>query len=418
MNNHNLLKNLLYSDVFASPFQNMSAGHIKTGYKRESVYFDNREAQKDHLDRWRMPGLYSSIMQMSILSYYIGKEKITETNKIEEIIVQIFNSPERAFETLRFPTGCIRNFVLPYNAEIQKVNIYPCSVSVLLTSVYSAAIAPKKITPAQLFFFLAIFTCNSDCAAAVLFFDTVVRRLEYSESLSYYAISEDSINEIISKKNEILPAAFSFGINSDSVEKSIHHLLIIMSYYSKYDIIEAQDKHLNYVNTLFQTPVKRLTIDHPLILIPFAISLAEKSKEDSAYLPEMCSLEGGETILLSCLTSILRNDIDISEFDKKYQNRLVNKNLISKTIDAIVKSRVPIKQIIDFFDNENKLTEKENETRLSITKHVKKKTKEKPKKSKITREQELSQHIVESWTKRDKSRWKKERRRMKENDEE
>ena len=62
------------------------------------------------------------------------------------------------------------------------------------------------------------------------------------------------------------------------------------------------------------------------------------------------------------------------------------------------------------------MKKKELEELKAKLKHVKKKQKKAPP-TRAEKEKELARHAVESWTKYDKARWKKERRRHDKNDE-
>jgi hypothetical protein len=66
--------------------------------------------------------------------------------------------------------------------------------------------------------------------------------------------------------------------------------------------------------------------------------------------------------------------------------------------------------INNFFQSESSLTRKEIEEYQSKLKHYKKP--EKLTNNRKTLEEKMAQHIVESWTKTDKAKWKKEKKQF------
>ena len=91
--------------------------------------------------------------------------------------------------------------------------------------------------------------------------------------------------------------------------------------------------------------------------------------------------------------------------------------LPEKTVlDALAAGAVSPEALDDFIRSEASLTGKEQEELKARLRHTKKKQRSGPR-TRAEKEKELARHVVESWTKYDRARWKKERQRHDKNDE-
>ncbi len=82
-------------------------------------------------------------------------------------------------------------------------------------------------------------------------------------------------------------------------------------------------------------------------------------------------------------------------------------------MDSVLKEKITEEIIQDFISGEASLSAKETEEKNAKLKHVKIKIKKK--KSRHEMEKELSNHVVESWTKFDRAKWRKKLDREREN---
>ncbi|MFW6367018.1 MAG: hypothetical protein ACOC2H_11165, partial [Spirochaetota bacterium] len=192
------------------------------------------------------------------------------------------------------------------------------------------------------------------------------------------------------------------------------HIQAVVSCYTDSGLgPHAEKSHIAYVDSLMHSPVTRVTIDHPLILPFYAIVLALDERYNSGSLPGSAVVSGGETGLAAALAcQLLPDGVALAESYPFLADDLVNKKQIQKIVPRIASGRCTMDEMTLFFDGEQKLSGKEREERAVLMKHARKKAPVRRKKdTRRDREEQLSKHVVESWTKRDKARWKREQRR-------
>ena len=62
-----IILSVIAGDALGSPLEGMSRGHIKSCFGPLSGYADPEPALKGKMDRWKKPGLYSSISQFMLM---------------------------------------------------------------------------------------------------------------------------------------------------------------------------------------------------------------------------------------------------------------------------------------------------------------------------------------------------------------
>jgi hypothetical protein len=91
-----------------------------------------------------------------------------------------------------------------------------------------------------------------------------------------------------------------------------------------------------------------------------------------------------------------------------YTGSIVNKKRLSAMISRIAEDKNKASMISEIYDSEPGLTSKEIEEHRAKNRNNPV-SREKKIKTRGEIESELSKHVVESWTKVDKAKWKKER---------
>ncbi len=415
----NLLYNTIYTDAFTRPFSGMSAGHIKAHYSGISGYFNSEEAYKDHPERWTKPGLYGWITQLGLFCVSAGKMRFIEKNDIVHLLETCIGTPENRMRVVRGNDLCVQDFLHRDKHDNETVILRPGCSPVLLSVLFSLSIAPKKPAMKQIIRFTAHFTRNSDTVAASLLWDRIVRSVEYYDN-SLFTAADKELAALLQDRENIQPLCFSNGIHPDGVEQSLRHFQAVLRYYIENGIEGGKKSHILYVNSLLKSPVTRVTIDHPLLLPFHAITLAEMykngdggNKNRDTHILSAAIEEGGESGLAAVMALLLCNDENFTDEYPFLAEDLVNKK---KIIQYAQKSAAGLTEaeLAEFFTAEQKLTAKEEEERNAILKHAKKKpAKKRPPKGRKRVEEQLSAHIVESWTKKDKARYKREQRKQK-----
>ncbi len=153
-------------------------------------------------------------------------------------------------------------------------------------------------------------------------------------------------------------------------------------------------------------------MDHPFALYPYALLLIKTWKGEMVDFLHFCARQGGSTTVLTCIAAIISYAYSEDSFiPETLEKNLVNKKFIDRLAAELNGNNAPAGMLAEFIAAEAGLTNKENEELKAKLKHQKH-PKDRTPKTRQTREKELSTHIVESWTKIDKARWKKDRKKF------
>jgi hypothetical protein len=148
-------------------------------------------------------------------------------------------------------------------------------------------------------------------------------------------------------------------------------------------------------------------VNNPVFQIPYAAFLADYFNTISETIFLKVPLEGGYASSLTCYSAIfdlfLANPKPIPSI---LTDNLINKKELSAFIESVANDKKFKLTISDFLKSEIQLTSKSNEENLSLNKSLHF-IPPKSKKSNIKNEENLAKHIVESWTKIDKAKWRK-----------
>jgi hypothetical protein len=118
--------------------------------------------------------------------------------------------------------------------------------------------------------------------------------------------------------------------------------------------------------------------------------------------------EGGASSSLTAVSAALTTAYHEVQMPEIYADSIVNKKRLSIIIGWIAEDKNRTSIIPEIYASEPGLTLKEIEEHKSKNKNNPV-SKEKKVKSRGEMESVLSKHVVESWTKMDKAKWKKER---------
>ncbi|MFW5808273.1 MAG: hypothetical protein ACOCWH_04380 [Spirochaetota bacterium] len=408
------LYNIIHADAFASAFAGMSGGHVRSFYRGMTGFYDTAEAVKDHPHRWKKPGLYGLISQLALLASYAGAARTVGKTEMADLLQTVLGTPEERVQTIRGNDPCVSEFLMLDRTSGDAVYLHPGCSPLVLCSLYSRMLAPKKPSDEQIIRFVTLFTRNSDTVAGALFWDRLVRHQVFARPDAAFLDAAAAADSLCENMQSILPLCFSNGIHPDGVEQAAMHIQAVVSCYTDSGLgPHAEKSHIAYVDSLMHSPVTRVTIDHPLILPFYAIVLALDERYNSGSLPGSAVVSGGETGLAAALAcQLLPDGVALAESYPFLADDLVNKKQIQKIVPRIASGRCTMDEMTLFFDGEQKLSGKEREERAVLMKHARKKAPVRRKKdTRRDREEQLSKHVVESWTKRDKARWKREQRR-------
>lgn len=156
--------------------------------------------------------------------------------------------------------------------------------------------------------------------------------------------------------------------------------------------------------------IRRATIENPAALFPFLLHFLHIIDDniDTGRLISGITGLGGKTAVAGAAGGAVFSVIKgIS--DPLLLNGLINKSRINDITDCLARGKVNDSLIDEFLHNEKLMTGKENDEISAKIKHGKKGPRKQPKErpGETDRIENLNRHVVESWTKEDRARWKK-----------
>lgn len=396
-----ILLGSIIGDTLGTPLSGFSKGHISSIFKHVNDYVDPAHGLKGNMERWKKPALYSSISQMIILlSYHLTSGN--RSSSFSDIIRRAIDASEADYGIFRHPGVMGKKYIEQIKNTSVEVFAYPCAE----LSLIAIPFAYNEAADHEIISFCSILNRDISSITGALFFINLLKRIITTcESIT---LPDLAINELSSLQNSINrnPGVFfEKGINPDYILSSLEDFSKIFSGLKTVKTIESAEEIIcSLANKKFKTPVKRGTVDHPLIIIPYSIILAHISRSNPAEILSTAANEGGAASVLCGLSGALCGALYGEEsIPEHLVENLVNRRKILSIINAI--SSTGSDFMTDFLKNESLLTMKEIEEKNARLKHIKPRKKET--KTKKDREQEITKHVVESWTKTDKAKWRR-----------
>jgi ADP-ribosylglycohydrolase len=406
-----MMLNAVLGDALGSAFDGLGKAHIKSIFKEISGFTDPAEAIRDYPERWKKPGLYTSISQFMLLASMsftrrrfnerLFTESIISSPEIVDLDHGIFRNPGQLEKTYirRIKKSAI-NLQIPDQPEagIMLIALPFAFNSFELTDLISGLIPLARS-----------FTSNSHTVSGALILASLLKELTDDDPPSgnladFSCVVNDRIMSLISSSSGDI---FRLGVNPDSLLDA-HRKFgeIFENLKNADDRDKAEHEICRVLNSILKTHVKRATVNHPLSILPYSIFMADITGPS-----ELLFAAAGEGGCASCLASICGAIIGCRHAGKHTPpvlvRNLVNKKRILSICENISERLEPGIIPADFIKSEELLTIKELDELKSRLKHAKDK-KKKPSRP-VDRERELSKHVVESWTKIDKAKWKKDR---------
>jgi len=410
--NYTFLEQFILLDALSSPFQGMGRGHIASHFKIIEGFTDTKEALKDHPEKWRKSGLYTAYSQILFLLACCARKSGLSISDLHDIFEQGSLSPEEWKGIFRYPDRITAAFVERIiRPELPSEGVGG-TAAVIYSVLLSLLASKKESSSVEMARRVLLFTTDPCSIVGSIIFEKLVRmslnRVPNRFASEFTAVCQ----RCESAFDELLPWVFENGIDPLLVEKSL-------SYYKKMALIlesgEASESSIvSLAGSVTKNSITRATVDMPLAMISFSIYCVDKDRLNGSFFESMLRY-GGNVQQLILLTGMLIADTTIlkEEFGNLTDD-LVNKTKITAGIKEVASGRFTDKQFWEFFASERKLSQKCVEELKSICKHGKKSKKPtKPKKTqRMSIEEKLSQHVVSSWTKMDKARYKKEKRHV------
>ena len=410
-----ILFGVILGDALGTPLDGMSRGHIQAVFKTINTYIDPLPALKGRVNRWRKPGLYSSISQMMLL---IAMLCSTESKRRESRFVEyIKKSPEigkSRYGIFRHPGAAERQIIerIKYSSDEPEDKIYssPCArlIPILVPALLTHKDSMQELM-SRIVSFARLFNQNHFSIAGALSFGAFLNRLIHEKITRDIALLPLAIGEnekLMKQIHENAHRIFEQKINPDSLEEAVRQLTRIYESIEKLEDSTLAEEHIcEHVNRYLKNPIKRATVNHSLSIVPYSIHLAGVQTANPSNALFSSLSEGGATAVLCPLTgSIMGAMYGPDNFPDSLIHEMVNKKRIIHVVNALSVGSCTKSIIDDFIESELPLTIKEIEELQAKTRHWKPgEKKRKPR----DRERDLSTHVVESWTKIDKAKWKR-----------
>ncbi len=407
----------ILGDALGALFEGMSKAHVRAVFKTISEFVDPMPALKGKEERWKKPGLYTAPSQMMLL-FGIASPRQKKSDDIQSLIARASSSGEGEWGIFRHPDILLRDCIARCRARednesfldgFQKSMIPPSIFLPLLAS-------PQNILrdSTRLILEHARFFTTDECAIAAL---TIAFR-------SVLCLIEDDVDQntlidsIIDCAHSVVEwcsahsaKLFSLRINPESfIEKSRMCINALYTIREARSIEEAETRICADAAGHYPHTITRASINHPLLVFPFACAHFRFAHNHAPHVILRAAAEGGASGMLASMAGIFAGaQGGVSSLPQNLRETIINKHVTGRLIEALCENRLMENALENFIKSEAALTRKEIEERNARLKHVK--HKEKKQTNHPDREEKLTRHVVESWTKLDKAKWKKQKKK-------
>lgn len=404
-----IMKGAIIGDAAGYTLNALKKTHIHGAFRELDGFPDTTQALRHDMGKWRKPGLYSSITQFLLLAAACTENRYFNSTLFTESVKTLPELQNHEFSYFRSP-GAAERFFLE-SAGNRKPEIcftQPCSriIPISLALLLSGLEMDGLTLPA--FEFVSLFTTDPSTAVCSAVFISLIDQLN-NEDPGLIAETAASVSDrILTHLQSNQHVIFNMGFNPDYV---IDNLVRLKTLFHKLDVIKDPDNAekiiCNEINLTLKTPVTRASVNLPALVLPFAVSIASYTvnPEDVTF---RAAGQGGTASSLASIAAAIRASVSRKSWPDSLEEGLVNKKKLSGMISEICSGHSRHRIINELTVQEPALTMKEYEEFLAKNKKSVRNT---PQKNNKQSEKILSRHVVESWTKIDKARWKKEKNR-------
>ena len=399
----------IIGDAAGYTFTGMKKAHIKAIFREITGFTDPAPALKDNMYRWKKPGLYSSISVNTLLTAACTDKRGINLN---DYIKAVKNSPEVSGTEsgiFRDAGEAEKNFIFRVKNGENSEHHYNHPCSRLLPAVLPLLlIKNEKDRLISAVNFISLFTKSSSTIACSLLLLQLIEDLIAEKDLKILKTAlisaEKTKEDIISSQNRI----FDSGHNPDYILSASDSLLKLFRELNDIKDSSQYEKIIcAYTDSKKTGLITRASINLPETILPMAVVLSDLCSDPERII-ETAVREGGASSSLTAISAALTTAHSGVQMPEIYTGSIVNKKRLSAVIDLIAEDKNRAVIISEIYAAEPGLTAKEIEEHRAKTKNIPV-SKEKKVKSRGEMESVLSKHVVESWTKMDKAKWKKER---------
>ena len=396
-----ILKSIIVGDALGSVFHGLSEGHIRANFSADEIYPDSIKALKKNESLWRKPALYTSVSQLSVIAAVLSSSRRISQDSF-------FQALRSSQASSMLPWGCFRHpdrvFQVYIESQSSKLPLPEFqSLTVPVIAFAGACFYPAKISFNDIIELVISFTKDVPTVCSALILSNIAGKDCKS---AVKALAESS--EYLLGCKDLYPRFFSAGINPDKAENSLSLFSEIFANVLGKDYQNAEKYLSEKISKITSQNITRATVENVYSSIAIAAVIADSN---DSFAANAAAHKGGFSTQISSLCglfSALRGfPADDELFDK-----LINKKRMVEVISHLDSGKIKsaFQFIEEFLSDEYPLTVKENEEFQRKTKN-KEASKATDSKKRQTEEERLSRHVVESWTKLDRAKYKKEKKR-------
>jgi ADP-ribosylglycohydrolase len=414
---HDTLLAAVIGDALGTPFDGLGKAHLHAVFHSMEGYTDPEPALKGHLDRWRKPGLYSSITQLMLL--FAGALTARRRDPVSAFTGLVKDAPAvegGVFGPFRHPGMAERGLLerlMASGGEPRALDAFPCARP--LASIMPLALfidERQGIIP--LVRTAALWSRERFTVAGAVMGALVLRRVAAGpsgqEAGSMLAQGAQECGLALSDLDETSPELFALGLNPDSlIEAGRLFQAVLREAAGSRDIEAAEASIVMIANTIQKTPVTRATVNHPLCVLPYALSHAHFFRKDPGRGLFRTAMEGGSCAALASMTAMFTAaSLGAEWLPGELIAQLVNRTRVKALCESLAHGNTGEAELSGFVGAEAGLAHKELQELGGRTKHFNPKTRAQPSRKKA--EERIARITVESWTKLDRAKWKKEKK--------
>jgi len=412
MNNsiNDIIFSAIIGDASGYTLNGMKSAHIKAVFKDMPGYLDPEPALKNSMEKWRKPGLYSSITQFMFIVSASIERNVFRTDRFIEAVKKAPELSESEFSFFREPGLAEQSFISSVRGDKKGQGIpfvFSCS-RLLPVSIPLLMTENENVLLDSVLRLISLFKADAATAAHSYIFLKILKELSVTESRGSFfdcvaGAARDGFDFLEGNQHRI----FDCGYNPDTLLEEIRIFIgLLDKIIAIKDIGKAEKIICETANMRLKSPVSRGSVNLPQTVFPFAVMLSNLTMPHNAVF-HTASREGGAASPLASISAALTTAFYGLDIPESLKAGLANKKKVSGMIDALSLKNFRNEIIDILYESEPGLTSKEIEEYRARNKKEPKK--QAPQKKRRDIESEMTKHIVESWTKIDKAKWKKER---------
>lgn len=408
-----IIKGAVTGDAAGYTLNSLKKNHIRAVFREISDFTDPAPALKHGMNKWRKPGLYSSISQLMLLAGACTERRHFNSERFTEAVKNAPELPGHEYGCFRDPGTAEKNFIIhagktetgEYRFEYPCARILPITIPLMMMKMNGVD------TVLPVFAFVSMFTADISTALCSALLLQIIDRINTDQGNSLFEHAAESGAALVEYAEAKSHLFFELGYNPDYVindARFIHSIL--RKIFSSQGISSVENTIIAEVNKKISTPITRASVNLPFTILPFALSFVENTARPQDIILSAVA-EGGSSSALASIAGALACAKYGDCIPQRLDEGLINRKKIRMIISDIASGRNREQVIRELTFGELSLTKKEHEEYLARNKKSTAKKSAGAEKKPVHREDTLSRHIVESWTKIDKARWKKEKKR-------